>query len=366
MSSTPKTLDRKLKSYTPLEPTDKTKEFFRDFFKVLSPAGKRHLAEDVSGCASDEELRQLVQSIRTGLLIPLKAQGGRTPTEVTPSPRLGIEDSIETLKSLNIEPIDRRSQTQLRHHCLERDGHRCVVTGHYSCKHPHPPKALTTNLEAAHIIPFALVSFQVNNSKAVDRHAQIWVNLRRYFPALRDISFTSEQINSEKNVLMLEAQLHPEFGQFKLAFQATGVPHQYRIKSFPDTATVPLQFLPKNRLVKFKVHSGNWELPNPRLLEIHACIANFLHMSGQAEVIDKVLRRFEDCGGLAPDGSTPIEDLLAASKLSLIPTNVNEMVDPQKSSEKQGPVVEQERLVAESSGAENKPWVSRGAPSPSS
>ncbi|KAJ5461701.1 uncharacterized protein N7458_003253 [Penicillium daleae] len=42
MSSSSKTkLDRKLNSYAPLEPTDKTKEFLRDFFKTLPPDGKK-------------------------------------------------------------------------------------------------------------------------------------------------------------------------------------------------------------------------------------------------------------------------------------------------------------------------------------
>lgn len=39
-------------------------------------------------------------------------------------------------------------------------------------------------------------------------------------------------------------------------------------------------------------------------------------MSGQAEIIEKVLKDFEDCGGLAQSGSTNIEDL-AVSSLSL-------------------------------------------------
>jgi hypothetical protein len=286
----------------------------------------------------------------------MKAQGGKTPTEITPSPRSGVEDSIENLKSLNIEPISRSSQSQLRHHCLERDGNKCLATGQYSHGHAHPQNAKTTHLKAAHIIPFALRSFQPNNGEAVDRHTKIWVNLRRYFPVLRNISFTSEQINSEKNVLMLDALIHIDFGQFRIIFEATGVTHQYRIKTFPDTATGPLGHLPRNRLVKFRVHKGSWELPHPKLLEIHACIGNFLHMSGQAEIIDKVLQDFEDCGGLAPSGSTNIEDLLAVSSLSLLPSNANETPDSQRSAEKQRPPEKQGRLRAKSSDIENKPW----------
>ncbi|KKK13751.1 hypothetical protein ARAM_001661 [Aspergillus rambellii] len=325
-------LDQKLNSYTPLEPTDKTKDFLRDFFKILPPDGKKIWRET------------------------FQAQGGKTPTEITPSPRSGVEDSIENLNSLNIEPISRSSQSQLRHHCLERDGNKCLATGQYSHSHPHPQNAITTHLEAAHIIPFALGSFQANDGEAVDRHAKTWVNLRRYFPVLRSMSFTSDQINTEKNILMLESPLHTEFGQFRLIFEATGVAHQYRIKTFPDTATGPIRNLPKNRLVKFRIHKGSWELPDPKLLGIHACIGNFLHLSGQAEIIDKVLKDFEDCGGLAPSGSTNIEDLLAASGLSLLSSNVNETPDSRKSTDKQRPTEKKGHLRAKILDTENKPW----------
>jgi len=259
----------------------------------------------------------------------MKAQSGKTPTEITSSPLSGFEHSVE--------PISRSSQSQIRQRCLERDGNRCVAAGYYNHSNAHPRNALTTYLEVSHIIPFTLGSFQADDG-------EIWVNLRRYFPILRSMSFTSEQINSEKNALILDSQLHRVFAQFKLIFEATGVAHQYRIKTFPGIATGPIQGLPRNRLVKFRVHKGSWEkgswekgswekgswekgswekgsweLPDPNLLKIHACIGNFLHISGQAKIIDKLLQRFEDCDGLAPSGSTNIEDLLAVSSLSLLP-----------------------------------------------
>lgn len=119
--------------------------------------------------------------------------------------------------------------------------------------------------------------------------------------------------------MMLEAGIHVEFGQFNLVFEATGTPHQYRIKTFPGIPSSATMLLPRSRLVKFRVHKGNWELPDPELLKIHAHIGNFLHMSGHGEIIDKLLGDFEDCGGLAPNGSTNIRDLLAMSGLALLP-----------------------------------------------
>lgn len=299
-----------MNGYVPLKPTDRTKYFLRDFYKTLPPDGKENLAQDISGCENDETLRQLVQSIRTGLLVPLKAQGGKTPTEITPSPRSGIEDSIEDLKSQNIEPISRSYQSQLRNHCLERDGNKCLATGLYSHAHAYPRNAVTTYLEAAYIIPFALGSFQANHRH---RNTAIWVNLRRYFPVLRNMCFTSEQINSENNIMMLDNDIHKEFGHFRLIFEETGTPQRYRIKTFPDTVIKTSRLLPENRIINFGVHNGSWELPDPRLLQIHASIGNFLHVSGQAEVIDKILGDFEDCDELAPSRSTNVEDLAMTS-----------------------------------------------------
>jgi hypothetical protein len=136
-------------------------------------------------------------------------------------------------------------------------------------------------------------------------------------------------------------------------------------------------------MVKFRVHDGNWELPDPKLLKIHACIGNFLHLSDQAETIDKILKDFEDCGGLAPSGSTNIEELLAASRLSLHPSNTNATTESQKPAEKQNavsglsllpsnvdktshsqkstkqlhPKQNEERLQAKFSDTENEPWT---------
>jgi len=320
-------MDLKLDSYIPLHETDNTKDFLRDFFEILPPNGSKNLAADIAGCATDTQLRQLVQSIRSGLLIPLKGQGGKTPTDVTPS-RLGVEDSIENLKSQDIGSITRSSQSRLRTRCLERDGNQCCITGYYSPSHPHPPNVATHPLEAAHILPFALGSFKASDGQSVDQHTTIWVNLLRYFPALREMAFTSEEINSEKNVLMLNSVLHAEFGQFRMIFEETEVIHQYHIKTFPEISSVPIRDLPSDRIVRFTVHKGSSELPDPYLLKIHACIGNFLHISGQAEVIDKILEDFGDCGSLAPSGSTPLEDILAVSSLALLSSNVLETADP--------------------------------------
>lgn len=71
-----------------------------------------------------------------------------------------------------------------------------LATGVYNYGCAHPP--LTTHLEAAHIIPFILGSF---HGKAVDIYIKIWVNLRRYFPALRNMSLylRTDQFGEERS-----------------------------------------------------------------------------------------------------------------------------------------------------------------------
>jgi hypothetical protein len=72
-----------------------------------------------------------LHSIRTSLLIPLKAWGGKSPHEMTPSSHCGVADPIENSKreSANIEPINTSPQLQLRHRCLQRDGNKCLTAG---------------------------------------------------------------------------------------------------------------------------------------------------------------------------------------------------------------------------------------------
>ncbi|KAJ6114875.1 hypothetical protein N7486_000653 [Penicillium sp. IBT 16267x] len=59
-----------------------------------------NLSDHVSNCNNDDELRQLVKSIDTGLLRPLLSKGAKTPI-ITPSPRIGLR-TIENLHSLGL------------------------------------------------------------------------------------------------------------------------------------------------------------------------------------------------------------------------------------------------------------------------
>lgn len=134
--------DQRLAQYHRLNPADDTVDFLRVCFRCLPLHGKFNLTDDVSGFHDDAELRQLVQSIDTGLLRPMLAHGGATPT-IIPSPRYGLEDSIENILSQDIAPITRADQQRLQANCLERDGHQCVVSKMWNPQYPRrPPRSL--------------------------------------------------------------------------------------------------------------------------------------------------------------------------------------------------------------------------------
>ncbi|KAJ5698004.1 hypothetical protein N7462_000009 [Penicillium macrosclerotiorum] len=319
-------MDQRLSEYTPEQcengsSNDSIRLFLRSFFSVLPSEGQKKLAQDAVDCEDDGALRQLVDSIRTGLIYPLRAAGGKTPGEVTPSPREGVEDSIEDLRSLIVLPITRGVQSRLRDHCLERDGNRCTITRVYSFTHDPPSDVMSGTLQAAHIIPFTLGSYDQGNRDAEYRNSAIWINLRRYFPVLHAMSQDRQLINHESNMLMLTLEAHAQFGAFRIVLEATSVIHQYHVHAFPNAARTPMRDVPADGLIRLRNHTGRWPLPNPDLLRVHASIGHFLHMTGMAETLDKMLSDYDDCGGLAPSGSTNVGELLALRGLSIITPN---------------------------------------------
>ncbi|KAL5333617.1 hypothetical protein BJX70DRAFT_380426 [Aspergillus crustosus] len=311
-------MEATLASYQPLNTGDDTKKFLETCFKYLPPDGQVNLSEDVSGCRNDDELRQLAASIDTGLLRPLLSKGGKTPV-ITPSPRIGIDDSVENLHSFDIIPGNRNDQERLRRNCLRRDGYRCTITKSWSLDHDFPPSEPTASLQAVHIIPFGLGSFTNDDERR--RTSEVWVNIFRYFPSLRStLDMSPEDVNREDNIMMMVTPIHEEFGRFHFVLEDTPTPNRYRLKVFPRFASLYIPLLPSNRFVILTSHDPLFPLPRAKNLQLHAAIGNILHASGRAESIEKLIRDLGETGGsaLSKDGSTNISDLLSVSNLSLL------------------------------------------------
>ena len=86
-----------------------------------------------------------------------------------------------------------------------------------------------------------------------------------------------------------------------------GRPNRYKIKCYNVSLEIR-SVLPD--IVEFTAHSGLYELPSPELLRLHAAVAQVLHASGLAELIDNVHEDRDIIRCLAEDGSTPISRLL--------------------------------------------------------
>ncbi|KAI2730074.1 hypothetical protein CBS147332_1926 [Penicillium roqueforti] len=163
----------RLHNYQSLNDDDDTVHFLRSVFRFLPTQGQDHLATHVDDCDDDDQLRQLAKHLDTTLLKPMLATGGTTPA-ITPSPLPGVEDSMNLL-SLEFDSATQR-QSGLRRICLQRDNYQCVVTKAWEHEHSRPPGARTADLEAAHIIPFALGSFPG------DDRLRAWTNLALPIP----------------------------------------------------------------------------------------------------------------------------------------------------------------------------------------
>ncbi|KAJ5915759.1 hypothetical protein N7454_010900 [Penicillium verhagenii] len=320
----------RLERYAPLDDddSDNTVHFLESVFRFLPVEGQVHLANHIDSCDDDEHLRQLSTHLDTAMLRPMVATSCKTPA-VIPSPCPGVEDSIEDLLAHDFELINRQ-QGQLRRICLQRDKHQCVVTKFWDFDHDsRPADALTSDLEAVHILPFGLGNFREDERR---RHALIWNCLYRYFPAIRNLlQRSNENVNRVDNVMMLTASLHSEFGRFNLVLEESTVSGRYRVKTLPQFRNSFLRpHMPE--FVTLESPDSRYPSPNSVFLALHASIGNILHASGRGEIMEKILKHLGGDGGhaLARDGSTNVEELLSATVLSALAINPSNSSTPRK------------------------------------
>ncbi|KAJ5559343.1 hypothetical protein N7535_009571 [Penicillium sp. DV-2018c] len=310
----------RLDKYQSLNDDDDTVHFLRSVFRFLPTRGQARLANDVEDCDDDSQLLQLAKHLDTTLLKPMLATGGTTPA-ITPSPLPGVEDSIEDLPSLQVDSATLRL-SKTRRICLQRDNYQCVVTKAWEHEHNPivnlPPDALTADLEAAHIIPFALGSFREDERL---RHGYIWQCLYRYFPTIRDLFHRGgEDVNCIDNVMMMASPLHREFGRFSFVLEETSVSGRYRVKIFSRFRTFYQSIMPD--FTRIASHDPRYPAPHSSLLAVHAAVGNILHATGHGELIAKTMQHLGGNGmhALANDGSTNVEELLSVTGLSLLVT----------------------------------------------
>ncbi|RDW81034.1 uncharacterized protein DSM5745_04591 [Aspergillus mulundensis] len=85
----PSAFDEKLRQYHRLNPDDDTVSFLQSVYKYLPDDGRVNLVANVLGCNTDTATKQLTNNIDYGLLRPMQAVAGKTPSNFVcqPHPR---------------------------------------------------------------------------------------------------------------------------------------------------------------------------------------------------------------------------------------------------------------------------------------
>ncbi|KAF7174205.1 hypothetical protein CNMCM5623_006690 [Aspergillus felis] len=298
----------KLARYTPRDSKDYTVEILTSFIENLPSVSKRVITKVIT-ISGDDDLYNLAYHLRTAILIPMKAQGGKT-AQATALPLSETDITRDNVTSEMTESSSRDDQEWLKIICLERDNYQCVVTKLWDpVAEPifklQEQGGMTLNTQLAHIIPFSL-GHSDNDWKAKEI-AKCWETLYLLFPSIKDV-IKPTTINIPANAMTLAAPIHKDFGSLRIAFVPTDTENTYEIKMYPRHQTFFDQYYKK--LVTFTKQSDS-ELPSRALLETHAAIAEILHASGQGKQIDELLYDWDTLRCLASDGSTDLQSLLS-------------------------------------------------------
>ena len=137
-----------------------------------------------------------------------------------------------------------------------------VATGAYdNSQDPIPPGKLTASLEAVRILPGTLGCF--SNEVERQQASAMWKSIHRYFPRLQsELHFGYEDINSIRNVVMLESLLGDEFDLFTFTLEPTGwAQHQYHMKTTAGLNTAHQWFSPEERTVMLTSYDDRYRIP---------------------------------------------------------------------------------------------------------
>ncbi|BCR99988.1 HNH endonuclease signature motif containing protein [Aspergillus luchuensis] len=237
--------------------------------------------------------------------LPLKALATKTPqpTPASVSRLMSSEPAIGTPQRVS----------NLRHLCLVRDRHRCVITRKFDALEGEarynihgdqltddegnsllPESSDMALLEVAHIIPHSLMSLSnIEGEPKLTERKHIAHKILKMFNPTAFHLIEGTDIDRPMNALTLTHDLHRLFGNFEVAFEPVqNQEHTYRI-DFVKTKRIWRAYnLPVTREL-FITPDRNIEPPLRQLLEIHRAIARILHLSAVGEHIDRVIQDME-------------------------------------------------------------------------
>ncbi|GFF39501.1 hypothetical protein IFM46972_05898 [Aspergillus udagawae] len=203
----------KLTQYKPQDRKDETVKILKSFIDNL-PFESRKVIMKFFNISDDHNISNLAHHLRTAVLIPMKAQGGKTP-QVTPLPLSGND------------------QEWLKKTCFQRDNYQCVVTKIWDPVADSIFKIqgeMTIHTQLAHIIPFSMGHW--DNERKAKEIAQCWGTLYLLFPSIKDI-IKPTTVNTPANAMTMAMPIHQDFSSFQIAFRPTDTENTYRIKVYP-------------------------------------------------------------------------------------------------------------------------------------
>lgn len=251
---------------------------------------------------------------------PLKAQGSSTApvtAQLSPPGAASLGDLQGTPSRLS----------NLRQRVLLRDGHRCVISGIYETSFivserragRVPPASFGLSTEAAHIIPHSLNRLVTPSDELSPPKLFVWSILNMFDPGIAH-ALSGDLIDAPKNALLLQHDLHNEFGKLHLYLEPVeALPDSYIVRTTRGTALPPFLLPPgADTIVNLENHEAPGitcsQRPCRRLLKLHMACCRMLEMAAAAEYVENLLDNVDDVmirGVLAPDGSSPLGMLLA-------------------------------------------------------
>ncbi|GAD93185.1 hypothetical protein ANI_1_1262034 [Paecilomyces variotii No. 5] len=280
------------------------------FLDHLPEGGRETMARNILESKDDQELYRVFHNLLAGLLATMKTA---SPSSAIDSPIEKGKSDVEHVVSTLSEPDKFQDDVFLR------DGHCCVLTQVMNYWHwvdvGEPEYISHADLEAAHIIPFAMDS---NNTILLEHdRANTWEVLYRYFPGVQNTGTSADTINDPSNGIALADFIHKQFRNFRCTFRKTEIPNQYGLKTYkrfppalkPLLSSSPVQF-------ERAENGADVPFPHPDLLDCHYKIAEILNASGMGEEIDRKqdewdrMKRNMPDGCLNEDGSSNVADIL--------------------------------------------------------
>ncbi|KAG1844199.1 hypothetical protein DFJ58DRAFT_853189 [Suillus subalutaceus] len=228
-------------------------------------------------------------------------------SEFTPTPRAS-EVSADTVLATS-------RGSKFRNLISERDD-KCVVTRTLNIhKGPYPPgtKGHEGLLNATHILPRSVV--HEHSGSNVTRVAAT-IDIIKHFTKLPEniLDNLSGVIDNPENGMLLDMTMHDTFNSYMWCLHSTDILHKYKVHWFRPVPMGMGNFTE----VQFQDNSQtDIQHPDPTFIALRSALAHILHLSGAADVINKVHEAFFDEGSTVPfENCASQEDFLI--RLSLI------------------------------------------------